>query len=240
MNSRPIVYGLIPARGGSKGVKKKNLHNLVGVPLIWHIINSAIQAKNIDRLFVSTEDDDIAESVRSLGVKVIKHNKDLSTDSSPSFPVVRNAVELFKKMNSIPDIIVMLRATSPLCPTHFIDEAVSLLLSNQTADSVISVVKSPVHPFKILRINKDGWLEYFDENSTEKEYPRQRQTFDDVYVRNAAIYATRTTVIEKDSLWGKKAIPMIMPKEVSININDEIDFLFAEALWKKINQARSQ
>jgi CMP-N-acetylneuraminic acid synthetase len=233
MSEKQIVYGVIPARGGSTGVSKKNLRPLGGVPLIAHIIKSALDADQLDKVFVSTEDHEIADVAERLGVAVIRHDPALSGNTSPSFFVIQNAVKHFDSMGEEPDIVVTLHATSPLCPSEYIDKAVAALVANTEADSAISVVRAQVHPYKVLKVNAAGFLEYFDSNTTEGGYPQRRQTFEDVYVRNAAIYAVRRNVIKEGSMWGPRAIPIIMPKEVSVNINEEIDFVLAEALLER-------
>lgn len=227
-----IVYAVIPARGGSTGIKKKNLRKLCGDPLISHIIRAAKNAKHLRKIFVSTEDDEIANIAESYGVQVIRHDPSLSGNASPSFHVIQNAVKYFENTNEIPDIVVTLRATSPLCPSETIDRGVTALNDNPKADSAISVVRAQVHPHKVLKINQAGYLEYFDQNTTEGPYPRRRQEFDDVYIRNAAIYVVRREVINNGSMWGGKPIPIVMSKETSVNINEEIDFILAEALMQ--------
>lgn len=232
--NRNITYGLIPARGGSEGLPGKNLRLLNGKPLITHIVRAALAAKKIDSVFVSTDSEEIGAVARACGAKVIIHPAKLSSSTASTFGVIQNAVKVFRERGQYPNIVVTMRPTSPLCLPTDIDQAIKLLLKNLNTDSVISVVKSDVHPYRILRINNKGELEHFDKQSTEKNFPQRRQTFSDVYIRNGAIYVTRTHVIGADSLWGGHSIPFIMPKERSININDEMDFLLAESLISKI------
>lgn len=230
--AKHIVYGLIPARSGSKGVPSKNLRRLCGKPLIAYMINSAVSAKAIDEIYVSTDSEEIAEVARKYKAKAVLHPAELSTDTAPTFGVVQYINQLFQSTETPPDIVVTMRATSPLCLSTDIDEAIKLLFRRSDATSVISVTKSPVHPFRTLLLNRFGEIEHFDKRTTEKDFPQQRQTFSDVYVRNGAIYATRSRVIEEGSLWGKHSLPFIMPKERSVNINDEVDFLLAETLME--------
>ncbi|MCU7805480.1 MAG: acylneuraminate cytidylyltransferase family protein [Candidatus Thiodiazotropha sp. (ex Lucinoma borealis)] len=228
----PVAFGVIPARRGSTGVKKKNLRNLCGAPLISYIIESARNSKKLQKVYVSTEDDEIAKVSKECGAEIIRHDPELSGDESPSFFVIRNAQRHLKAIGENPDVIVTLRATSPLCPSFYIDRAVSMLIDQPNADSAISIVKAQVHPYKVLKVGDSGYLEYHDSETTESKYPQRRQKFPDVYIRNAAIYAVRSEVIESGSMWGSKAIPIIMPKDVSVNINEEIDFILAEALMR--------
>lgn len=126
-----------------------------------------------------------------------------------------------------------MRPTSPLCLSSDIDAAVSLLKDRPDADAVISVTHSPVHPYRVLRVNEVGELVPYG-YTTEQRYPQQRQSFEIVYIRNGAIYASRAATIEAGGLWGRKNLPYIMPAERSVNINEEMDFLLAEALLKQM------
>ena len=231
--SEPIVYGLIPARGGSKGLPGKNIRLLAGQPLISHIIRAALAAETLDKVFVSTDSEEIAAIARECGAEVIVHSAELSADTAPSFGVVANAARIFSAQEHPPEIIVMMRPTSPLCESQDIDQAVRMLAEHPEADSVVSVMKADSHPYRAYAIDSKGELAHFDERSPERDFPLQRQAFGDVYVRNGAIYAARAAVIESGSLWGRHSLAYIMPKERSVNINDEIDFLFAEALMER-------
>lgn len=232
-----LVYGVIPARGGSRGLPGKNLKLLCGEPLIAHIIKAALTANTLDKVYVSTDTEEIADVAQDYGANVIVHPARLSTPTASTFGVIRNSIEVFHRMNEWPDILVTMRPTAPLCLSRHINRAVRRLVRCRLSDSVISVVKSDTHPFRVLRINREGELEHFDRHTTEKDFPQRRQSFGNVYVRNGAIYATRTRTIERGSLWGIHSIPFIMPKERSVNINDEADFLFAETLMKRFKKA---
>ena len=235
-----LVYGLIPARGGSEGLPGKNAKSLRGQPLISYIIRSALFAKELNSVFVSTDSEKIARIAEKSGVEAIIHPAEFSTPTAPTFGVVRNAVGVLKKRGVYPDVMVTMRPTSPLCLPEDINRAVRLLLRQPRIDSVISVTKSDNHPFRVLKINQRGELEHFDKRSTERNFPKRRQSFGDVYVRNGAIYATRTHIIESGSLWGEHSLPYFMPKERSVKINDEIDFLLAESLLTKSKDTKSQ
>lgn len=233
MYKKHLVYGIIIAKGTSRGLLNKNIKHLAGKPMISYIINAALLSANFDKIFLFTEDKKIGQIGQGLGVEVIYHSVRFSKRNIPSFRVIQNALKVFKKQEKYPDIIVTLRPTSPLCLPKDIDKAIKLLVKNEEVDSVISVTKSDIHPYRILKINNNGRLEHLDKKSTEKKFPQQRQTFDPVYVRNGAIYATRTRIIEAGSLWGENYLPFIMPKERSVNINDLADFIWAEALMQK-------
>lgn len=230
--SNPRVVGVIPTRGGSRGVPNKNLRMLRGKPLLDYIVSAALSGRTIETVYVSTDSEEIAERAHAVGVEVIRHPPELSNDSAPTFGVIRNALSYLKQIEVAPDVLVTMRVTSPLCLASDIDAAVDMLTQRPDIDAVISVVRSPVHPYRILRITGAGELAYYG-HTTEQFYPQQRQSFEVVYIRNGAIYASRTKTIEAGGLWGERNLPYIMPEERSVNINEEIDLILAEALLGK-------
>lgn len=226
------AIGVIPARGGSKGIERKNVRLLLGKPLIAYITKTALAAQTLSEVYVSTDDKQIAQIATDLGANVILHPTHLSHDSAPTFGVIQYACELLRHRNIEFDALVTMRATSPLCLPRDIDEAVAALSKHPNVDSVISVVQSSIHPYRILRINSWGELERSSE-SPEFRHPVQRQTLDPVFVRNGAVYASRVETIDAGGLWGSHSLPYLMPAERSVNINQEIDWVLAEAMLKQ-------
>lgn len=232
----PRVAGIIPARGGSTGLHRKNLRLLAGKPLIWHTVKSALSTSSLNFIVVSTEDDDIANYVSTLNVEVLRHPPELSTDSSPTFPVIQWVLNRLRRLGRNPDICVVLRATSPLRTYKDIDTVVDLLMKDDAIDSVVSVGPAiGIHPVRLKRILPDGKL--VDAFEPEGSYPKQRQSFELLYLRNGAIYASRSSIIEDGRLWGPNCLAYVMPEERSININTEFQFKVAELL---INQGGEQ
>src|SRR6266446_1414362 len=184
-----IVYGLIPVRHKSSGLPGKSLRPLCKRPLISYMIQAALAAKTIHTVFVSTDSPKISNFARSLGAQLISHPRRLSKPGAPTFGVIKNAISHLRKLGQDPTVIATMRATSPLCLPQDIDGAVRLLFSDEKADSVVSVARSDVHPHRVLRINSRGELEHFDRNSPEMNFPKPRQAFETVFVRNGAIYA---------------------------------------------------
>lgn len=227
------IIGVIPARGGSKGLANKNLLPLLGKPLIYYVIQAALSSTILESLYVSTDSVQIANAAASMGAEVILHPAQLSSDSAPTFGVIANAVAHLQEVGVIPEIIVTMRATSPLLIPADIDDAIALLISNPQADSVIAVTESPVHPQRVLRIREDGNLVSY-EPTPEKLFPMRRQTFPPVFVRNGAIYASRFETIDAGGLWLNHNLPYKMPRERSVNINDELDFIFAKAVMQHV------
>jgi CMP-N-acetylneuraminic acid synthetase len=236
---KPVAFGVIPVRGESSGLPEKNTRTLNDQPLLAYMIKSALAARLISRVFMSTDSGRVADLASQFGSEVIVHSPHLSTQTAPSFGVIENAAAYFRKVGARPVIIVTMRVTSPLCSSGDIDAAIEMLIANPDSDSVISVVRSPVHPYRTLKINECGELEHFDSNSPETNFPMRRQEFGDVYIRNGAIYATRTSVIEAGTLWGEHCLPYIMPRERSVNINDDVDFLLAETLVRRNQESQN-
>ena len=225
----PIVFGIIPAKGMSTGLPGKNMRIMAGHPMIHYMLKSALSSIVFDEVWVSTENDQIEEYCLNQGARVLRHDPSLSSETSPTFGVISNILNHWKKGDKKPDIVVLMRATSPLCLSLDIKKAVETLIDS-TADSVVAVTRSDIHPHRVLTIGENGFLTHFDPDSPEKDYPVRRQKLGPVYIRTGAVYATRREVIEGGSLWGTKALPYIMPKERALNVNDEIDFLLAEKL----------
>jgi CMP-N-acetylneuraminic acid synthetase len=141
--------------------------------------------------------------------------------------VIQRALLEVRKLGHYPDICVVLRATSPLRTNNDIDAAVRLLIENKAADSVVSVGPAVgVHPVRLKRILPDGRLE--DAFEGEGMFPKRRQDFEPLYLRNGAIYAAKTSVIEGGGLWGKHCLAYVMPEERSVNINTDFQFKVAE------------
>ncbi len=226
---KQVVAAIIPVRGGSKGVPGKNLRPLAGKPLLWYTIQAAFNARTLTQTVVTTEDDGIARYAEALGVKVLRHPTELSTDSSPTYPAVRWALLQLQQLGTSVDICVVLRATTPLRSAKDIDNAIHLLLQQQEADSVVSVRPAiGIHPIRLKRVVENGQL--IDAFESEGNAPRRRQDLETLYLRNGGIYAAKASVVETQGLWGSCCLAYIMPEERSININTEYDFKTAELL----------
>jgi len=226
------VLALIPARGGSKGVLGKNLRFLAGKPLIVHTIEQAKQSATVNRVIVSTDGMKIAEISKEAGAEVpFARPSVLANDDTPAFPVVQHALQWLKQHEGYqPDVVVLLQPTSPLRRPEHIDQGVELLLKTQ-ADSVISLCEAEHSPYWMKLLDEKGQVKPFIESKIE--YFR-RQDLPIVYRLNGAIYATRYNIIaERDRLLGDDVRALIMTREDSVDIDDEIDFLLAELLLKR-------
>lgn len=238
MKNFPELWAIIPTRGGSEGLPEKNTRPLAGKPLLHHMLEAARASQRLTRVILSTDSDQIAKVAAQISnIEVLKHDSELSIPGKPSFGVFQHTLrKLLQEGVTSPRVIVLLRVTAPLCLSTDIDSALGLLLSkSDVATAVISVTKSDVHPKRIYVIDEEGVLRAREE-TPEKDFPVPRQFFSDVYIRNAAIYATFSDVVLGGSLWGRSPLAYIMPKERSVNINDETDLILAEELLKRRNQ----
>ena len=229
------IWAIIPTRGGSTGLPEKNTRLIAGKPLLHYMLQSALGARCLHRLILTTDSDAVASVASQVGsVEVRKHNPLFSVSGRESFFVFKHTLEaLMQESGMSPRVVLLLRVTTPLCLSSDIDNAVSMLLgNNQSATAVLSVTKSDVHPQRVYHMDTNGVLRAREE-TPEKDYPLPRQVFDCAYIRNGALYATFPEIVLRGSLWGNKPLAYLMPKERSININDEIDFVLAEELLRR-------
>jgi len=219
------TIGIIPARGGSKGILNKNVKSLVGKPLIYYTIRAALDS-NLDRVVVSTEDKQIKKTSLNYGVEVIDRPIELAQDSTPTLPVIQYTLQHLE--NSY-DAVMILQPTSPLRNHRHINEAVSLFENDMKADSLVSVVKVP-HNFSPDKVMT------FDGNYLQGNLDiTRRQQMKLYFARNgAAIYLTRFSKIH-EYIFGGNILPYFMNKNESIDIDDDDDFALTELLMRGKN-----
>jgi CMP-N,N'-diacetyllegionaminic acid synthase len=228
------ILAVIPARGGSKGVPRKNIRALAGKPLIAWTIQVALEVSELfARVLVSTDDEEVAAIAREHGADVpFLRPPELSGDTTPMLPVVQHAVEIAEReSDSRFEWIMLLQPTAPLRTADDIRNAV-LASKEGYCDSVISVVRVfAVHPILMKRID-NGWLVPFC--IEEHEGTRRQDYTPPAYMRNGAIYLPRREVVmERKSIWGRQIRPYVMPEERSPSIDDEIDFQLCDLLMSK-------
>ena len=221
------IYAIIPARGGSKGVKRKNIKALNNQPLIAYTIKASFEA-NIPNTFVSTEDKEIKDISQKYGAKAIDRPKELASDEAATISVVMHFIQSLYLKDS--DVIVLLQPTSPLRDYSDLKKAIKEF-EDSNADSLISVYRPKIEVLKTY-IEKDGFLQ----GAVNNEYPfKRRQDLPKSYMANGAIYIARVSTIKKyNSFLGKRCISFEMPFEKSINIDTEEDFLMAEKLIQSL------
>ena len=220
------IIAIIPARGGSKGIPGKNIKPLCGKPLISYIIESALKVEELDRVIVSTEDEEIAEISKEYGAKVpFMRPEELARDETPTLPVLQHTVKyLEEEENYKPDIIVLLYATSPLVKAERVTEAIELL-KERKFDSVLTVVEDRKH----------YWIE--TNVGYERLYPRilkNRQLTKPLFKENGAIYVSkRNLLMEKNEIVGRNVGLLLMEENESVDIDELIDFEFVEFLLNR-------
>ena len=223
------ILGLIPARGGSKGIKKKNIKLLGGKPLIQFAIESVINSKSIDEVVVSTDDIEIAEISASLGATIpFIRPAHLAADNSPTIDTMVHLMEYYQNNDVFYDAICLLQPTSPFRTSEDIDKAVQSFKEHDY-DSLISVVPVPHHfnPHWTFKVNEDSNT-LFLSTGEETIIPR-RQELPKAYVRNGAIYLTKADVILKQkSIYGSKIGYYEMDEDRSVNIDSMVDWEMAE------------
>ena len=161
MVATPEVLALIPARGGSKGIPRKNIREFAGAPLIAYSIAAGLRANTVTRVIVSTDDEEIAEVARAWGAEVpFLRPAELANDETPDYPVFCQALEWLAEHEGYrPEIVVQLRPTSPVRPITCVDDAVNLLLAHPEADCVRGVVPAGQNPYKMWTIDpKSGQM----------------------------------------------------------------------------------
>jgi CMP-N-acetylneuraminic acid synthetase len=222
------VLGVIPARGGSKGIPGKNIVSLGGRPLLAYTGDAVRSSTRLTRTIVSTDDSAIADCARSLGLDIpFMRPAALAGDEVPMLPVLQHAVRTLEEQGFASDIVVLLQPTSPFRRAEHIDAAVSAL-ERTGGDSVVSVVEVPhqFNPLSVMSI-EDGRLKPF----TDGAAPNRRQDKPRVYARNGpAVLAVRTRVLQEGSLYGEQTWPLVMAPEDSIDIDTPWDARVAEAL----------
>lgn len=231
------VLAIIPARGGSKGVKDKNIRLVADQPLISYAIQVAQESKTLTDTIVSTDSERIAEVARNCGAEVLQRPAHLAEDSTSIVPVIQHILEQQASKGNAPyDLIVLLQPTSPIRTGEDIDSVIQMLEEDQQTDGVISVVPmDDIHPARMYTLGpKQHMQPFIDQGET-----LQRQELEVVYYRNGCIYAVRTKVfLAEESLMVKNKKAYVMPLEWLANVDDERDLLITDILVKRWKESR--
>lgn len=220
------IVAIIPARGGSKGIPRKNLRPLANKPLIAYSIEDAIDAQMVDTVFVSTDDDEIAEVAKHFGAEVIQRPSHIATDFSSSELALIHTLEVLSNRGDVPNLVVFLQCTSPFRTGQDIDEAIKQLQRDQ-ADSLLSV--SPSHRFIWEYRNDEPVSVNYDYN----QRPR-RQEMKPQYVENGSIYLFKPWVIQKlNNRLGGKISMYVMSEESALDIDSLMDLKIAESIMRQ-------
>ncbi|MFH1033295.1 MAG: acylneuraminate cytidylyltransferase family protein [Pseudomonadota bacterium] len=231
------VLALITARGGSKGLPRKNVLDLAGRPLIAWSIKAASEAASAPRIVVSTDDQEIARAARDWGAEVpFMRPAALAQDDSPHLEVILHAVAWLEQNQGYrPQWVLLLQPTSPLRLARDIDDALALA-RQKGGQSVVSVQEAPSHPFLLQTIDAGGRLREF--MPTPPGYLR-RQDFPAIYALNGAIYlVSRQMLLAKQALLDQETLALVMPPERSLDVDTPWDFHLARLVLEDLHGRR--
>ncbi|RMF11839.1 MAG: acylneuraminate cytidylyltransferase family protein [Alphaproteobacteria bacterium] len=221
------ILALIPARGDSKGVPGKNIRPLAGRPLIAWTIEAARASRHLDRLVLSSENDDICRIAEAYGCEVPFHRPpELARDDTPGIAPVLHAVEVLSGF----DYVVLLQPTSPFRSATDIDAAIARCI-DAGAPTLVSVTPASQHPSWMYHMDGDGRLVHF----LNEEPIARRQELPRIYALNGAIYVAHVPTLQKEKkLIGPETIGYVMPRARSLDIDTALDFDLAEVLARRL------
>lgn len=221
-NSR--ILALIPARGGSKGIKNKNIIPVAGKPLIAYSIDAALHSKYVDDIVVTTDSQIIADVAKEYGARVPFLRPDyLASDTAKTIDAVIHAVDELKNQGHSYDVLLLLQPTQPLRTSEDIDAAIELFYQNNQK-ATVSVSPVDDHPLLIRTVSSDGCLT----NLLNTGSTCRRQDMPDYYRVNGCIYLNKISEVDKDLSFNDNKLAYIMPRERAVDIDEPKDLLLAE------------
>ena len=234
MAHRNKYLGMLPVRAGSKGLPGKNIKILNGMPLMFWAAKALVNSKKIKHCICSTDSEKYAQLAREYGLSVpFLRPKHLAEDKTPIFDVTKHAIAELSKIDLDFSHVVIVQATSPTITGDILDRAIDSF-EKSSAESLISCfIDDTYHPSIMFEIenNRVNWLE----NDASKYF--RRQDYRKVYIRTGLVYIHHIDNINKyGSLYGKNIYPFIIPKNISITIDDEYDFINAQFIMDKLNE----
>ena len=222
------IVAVIPARGGSKGIHRKNLARIAGRPLIAYSIEAARNAASVDRVLISTDDSEIADVAHELGAEVpFLRPPELADDKSPMLGVLEHALTWLESQGSEVEALVLLQPTSPLRTSRHVEEAIKLFRST-SASSIVSVVEVPhqFNPVSVMKLSEQGTLTPF---LRDHVVATRRQDKPKLYARNGpAVLVCHPRTICSHELYGSRSVPYIMAEEDSLDVDSPEDLIVAE------------
>lgn len=229
------ILALIPARGGSKGIPRKNIRNFAGYPLIAWSIAAAKQSALVTRVIVSTDDEEIAAVAREYGAETpFLRPVELAQDKTTDLPVFEHALQWLQENEGYrPEIMVQLRPTSPIRPANMLDHAIRILLNHSDADCVRGVVPAGQNPFKMWRFDGEDqpMKPLLAVDGIAEPYNAPRQILPVVYWQTGHIDAIRvSTILQKKSLTGDVIYPLVIDPRYTVDIDNLSDWAKYEAL----------
>ena len=228
------ILGLIPARGGSKGVPKKNIKLLGKLPLMEYTINSAKESALLTQIIVSTDDEEIAIAAEVSGVKPpFIRPAEFAQDTSTSLDVVQHAINFFESKNIFFDAVCLLQPTNPFREQGFIDRAIEKFIATK-ADCLVSVLPIPheYNPHWAFEESEDGLIKIA---TGESRIISRRQDLPKAFHRDGSVYITKTDIIKNGSLYGNSIAYIESNPEFHVNIDTMKDWETAEKLLTQIH-----
>jgi N-acylneuraminate cytidylyltransferase len=227
------ILALITARGGSKGIPRKNIVPFLGRPLIAWSVEAALRARSVTRIVASTDDADIAEAARSAGAEMpFLRPHSLAADDTPDLPVFRHALDWLSEHEDYhPALVIHLRPTSPLRPDGLIDEGVRRLAADPVADSLRAVCVPVNNPFKMWMLDESSpYMRPLVQTDIPEPYNQPRQALPAAYWQIGLLDVIRpATILEKGSMTGKHILPLIVDPALAVDIDDPASLERAEA-----------
>jgi len=224
------VLGLIPARGGSKGLPNKNIREMAGKPLIAWTIEKAIASQYLDRVIVSTDDNEIAETAARIGAEVpFMRPAEFAEDKTPMMDVINHAIEFFKREGISYDYVALLEPTSPLRKDRDIDNAIEQLIDNEkVADSLVSVGEVHLEHPSIMKEISTGYVQPYEQVNAKIT---RRQDLNAVYFPYGVIYLARTeALIKSGTFYQEQTVPYPIERWQNYEVDDLYDFMCIEAV----------
>ena len=229
------ITAIIPARGGSKSIKNKNIVDFCNKPLIAYSIEQALKSNYIDRVIVSTDSNVIANIAKQYGAEVpFIRPSELAQDDTLDLPVIKHCLDYLNTSERyIPNIVAHLRPTSPLRTSRMVDDAIQLLIENEKASSVRCVCEPAQNPFKMWTLEEDGFMQPLINSKISEAYNQPRQSLPDVLWQNGYIDVMRyETICDSNSMTGEKILPLIVDSENIIDIDNHITLKLAEYIYR--------
>ncbi len=225
------VLALIPARGGSKGILRKNIKNLGGHPLIAYSITAGLRSKLVTRTIVSTDDEEIAREAKKYGAEVpFLRPEEIALDHTRDLPVFQHVISWLKENEDYrPEVIVQLRPTSPFRPPALVDDAVQILLDNPGASSVRGIVPSKQNPYKMWMVQEGGLMDPLLDTKFIEPYNMPRQDLPKTFWQTGHIDVIRTQTILDGSMSGENVYACQIDPWFSVDLDSILDWEGAES-----------
>jgi pseudaminic acid cytidylyltransferase len=226
------AVAIIPARGGSKRIPRKNIKDFYGKPLIAYSIEVALASKLFEKVIVTTDDEEIATIAKEYGAEVpFLRPKELSDDFTGTQDVINHTVEYLKNNNELYDYVCTIYATAPLLQKQYLIEGFEKLKSS-TAINAFSATSMPFPIQRTFKVNKNGRCEMF----TPKHYMARSQDLEEAYQDAGQFYWKRLSIKSDEIMFGKDSIPVILPRHLVQDIDTFEDWERAEVMYEVINR----